>query len=46
MNGVFGGTWYVLVGSMTAFIVSAIVNAILNDGIGKIIKRRISLNMQ
>lgn len=40
VNGVFGGTWYVLVGSMTAFIVSAIVNAILNDGIGKLIKKK------
>lgn len=40
VNGVFGGTWYVLVGSMTAFIVSAIVNAIINDGIGKLIKKK------
>jgi uncharacterized integral membrane protein (TIGR00697 family) len=40
VNGLFGGTWYVLVGSMTAFIVSAIVNAIINDGIGKLIKKK------
>ena len=40
LNNTLGGTWYVLLGSMTAFIVSAIVNAILNEGIGKLIKKK------
>ncbi len=40
VNETIGGTWYVLVGSMTAFVVSAIVNALLNEGIGKLVKRK------
>lgn len=35
LNATIGGTWYVVIGSTTAFIVSAIVNAIVNHGIGK-----------
>lgn len=40
LNNTFGGTWYVLVGSMTAFAIAAIVNAVINVGIGKLIKRK------
>ncbi len=35
LDRTFGGTWYVLLGSTTAFIVSAIVNNTLNYAIGK-----------
>ena len=40
LNNTFGGTWYVLVGSMTAFAIAAIVNAVINVSIGKLIKRK------
>lgn len=40
VNETIGGTWYVLVGSMTAFVVSSIVNALLNEGIGKLVKKK------
>lgn len=36
LNNTFGGTWYVLLGSTIAFIVSAIVNNFSNWGIGKL----------
>lgn len=39
LNNTFGGTWYVLLGSTIAFIVSAIVNNFTNYGIGKLFKR-------
>ena len=39
LNGTFKGTWYVLLGSSTAFAVSAIVNCILNFLIGKAFKK-------
>lgn len=39
LNHTFGGTWYVLLGSTIAFIVSAIVNNFSNWGIGKIFKK-------
>ncbi len=39
LNGTFGGTWYVLMGSTIAFIGSAIVNNFANWGIGKAFKR-------
>ena len=35
LNKTFGGSWYVVFGSATAFIISSIVNALLNDFIGK-----------
>lgn len=34
LNTTIGGTWYVVLGSMIAFIVSSIVNAIINYGVG------------
>lgn len=40
LDNTFGGTWYVLMGSTIAFLVSAVLNAILNDKIGALIKRK------
>lgn len=39
LDATIGGTWYVVVGSATAFTVSAIVNAIINVVIGKALKK-------
>lgn len=38
MNDTFGGTWYVLLGSMIAFLVSSTVNAVVNAGIGRLVQ--------
>lgn len=38
LNSTMGGTWYVVLGSTCAFIVSAVVNALVNAGIGKALK--------
>ena len=40
LDKTFGGTWYVVLGSTTAFLVSAIVNNFTNYGIGKLFKRK------
>lgn len=40
LNNTFGGTWYVLFGSTVAFVVSSIINAIVNHEIGKMIKKK------
>ena len=34
-DGIFGGTWFVLLGSTVAFLSSAVINNILNHTIGK-----------
>lgn len=39
LNNTFGGTWYILLGSTIAFITSAIVNALLNAGIGSLFRK-------
>ena len=39
LDGTFGGTWYVLFGSTTAFFCSAVVNNFFNFGIGKLFKK-------
>lgn len=39
LNATIGGTWYVVLGSGLAFIVSSIVNALLNFTIGKTLKK-------
>lgn len=39
LDHTFSGTWYVLLGSTTAFIVSAIVNNSLNYLIGKLLRK-------
>ncbi|MBQ9780643.1 MAG: VUT family protein [Clostridia bacterium] len=38
-NGIFGGTWFILLGSTVAFIASAIINNTLNWMIGKGFKK-------
>ena len=35
LNATFGGTWYVVLGSSIAMLVSSVVNAVLNEAIGK-----------
>ncbi|MBP5183631.1 MAG: VUT family protein [Lachnospiraceae bacterium] len=35
LNATFGGSWYVVLGSSTAMLVSALVNAVINALIGK-----------
>lgn len=40
INGVFGGTWYVVLGSAAAFVASAFVNNFINFGVGKLFKRK------
>lgn len=39
LNGTFGGTWYVVLGSATAFVSSMLVNNFVNFGIGKLFKK-------
>ncbi len=39
LNRTFGGTWYVLAGSTLAFIISAIVNNLINWGIGRLVRK-------
>ena len=34
LNNTFGGTWYVLLGSTTAFVASSVINNFTNAGIG------------
>ncbi len=40
LNRTFGGTWYVVLGSTAAFLVSAFVNNFCNFGIGKLFKKK------
>lgn len=39
-DGIFGGTWFILIGSTVAFLFSAVVNNGLNALIGRSIKRK------
>ena len=39
LNSTFGGTWYVVLGSTVAFLVSAVVNNFANFGIGSLFKK-------
>ncbi len=39
LDNTFGGTWYVILGSTLAFIVSAVINNFVNFGIGKALKK-------
>lgn len=38
LDSTIGSTWYVVLGSMTAFAVASIVNAVINSSIGKLCK--------
>ncbi len=40
LNHTFGGTWFIILGSSIAFMVSAIVNNFLNYGIGVVLDRK------
>ena len=39
-DGIFGGTWFVLLGSTIAFLASALINNILNHTIGKCFRKK------
>ena len=39
-DGIFGGTWFILLGSTVAFLASAVLNNSLNWLIGKMIRRK------
>ena len=39
LNSTFGGSWYIVLGSSTAMLVSAICNSIINTFIGKRLKK-------
>ncbi len=38
-DGIFGGTWFILLGSTVAFLASAVVNSLLNRMIGGLFRR-------
>lgn len=38
-DGIFGGTWFVLLGSTVAFLASAVINNVLNHTIGKCFRK-------
>lgn len=38
-NGIFGGTWFILMGSTIAFLASALINNSLNWSIGKLFRK-------
>ena len=38
LDNTFGGTWYVILGSSTAFAASAVLNNFLNYGIGRLLR--------
>lgn len=39
LNGILGGTWFILFGSTVAFLVSAVINNILNHAIGRAFRK-------
>ena len=39
LNGILGGTWFILLGSTVAFLSSAVINNMLNFTIGKAMKK-------
>lgn len=40
LNKTFSGTWYVLLGSTAAFIISAVVNNFTNSAVGKLLHKK------
>lgn len=42
LDNTFGGTWFIILGSSIAFLVSSVVNNFLNYGIGKALNREVS----
>ncbi|MBQ2755346.1 MAG: VUT family protein [Oscillospiraceae bacterium] len=39
LNGILGGTWFILLGSTIAFLISAVINNLLNWTIGKVFRK-------
>ena len=39
LNKTFGGSWYIVLGSSLAFLISSIINALLNKKIGLLLKK-------
>ena len=39
LNGILGGTWFILLGSTIAFLISAVINNLLNRTIGKAFRK-------
>ncbi len=39
LNGILGGTWFILFGSTVAFLASAVINNFLNWGIGRALRK-------
>ena len=39
LNGILGGTWFILFGSTAAFLVSVVINNFLNFGIGRLFRK-------
>lgn len=39
LNGILGGTWFILLGSTIAFLISAVINNFLNWAIGKLFSK-------
>ncbi|MGI6755242.1 MAG: VUT family protein [Atopobiaceae bacterium] len=39
LNATFGGSWYVVFGSTLAMFCSSVTNSVLNEGIGRMLKR-------
>lgn len=39
LNDTIGGTWYILFGSMVAMFTASVVNALMNEGIGRLLKK-------
>ncbi|MGN0729013.1 VUT family protein [Treponema sp.] len=40
LNSTFGGSWYVVLGSSAAFVLSSVVNALVNDALGAVVRSR------
>ena len=38
-DGIFGGTWFVLLGSTVAFLASAVINNVLNHAVGRCFRK-------
>lgn len=38
-NSIFGGTWFILLGSTIAFLLSAVINNVTNWGVGQLFKK-------
>jgi len=39
LNGILGGTWFILLGSTIAFLVSAVINNVINHSLGRLFRK-------